>query len=290
MLVSGENAGEVRPHEGAILASAAFGAGIVTGGDDGRVVVTNAAGQCQELARDPKARWIDQVAAAANGAVAWSAGREAFTKSSAGEVRSAQLPSAAGGIAFAPKGFRAAISHYNGATLWFPNASAKPEFLEWKGSHLGVTFSPDGKFVITSMQEPMLHGWRLADGKHMRMSGYSAKVRSLSWTQDGRSLATSGSEQVILWPFHSKDGPMGKAPRMLAPHSARVTAVACHPREDVIAAGYADGTVLLVRIDDAAEVLARRPAGSPITALAWSARGEQLAFGAEAGDAGVLTL
>ena len=46
----------------------------------------------------------------------------------------------------------------------------------------------------------MLHGWRLADRKHLRMSGYSAKVRSLSWSGDGDWLATSGSEQLILWP------------------------------------------------------------------------------------------
>ena len=69
---------------------------------------------------------------------------------------------------FAPKGLRLAIAHYNGATLWFPNASAAPQKLEWKGSHLGITVSPDGRFLITAMQEPTMHGWRLLDGKHMR--------------------------------------------------------------------------------------------------------------------------
>ena len=66
------------------------------------------------------------------------------------------------------------------------------------------------------MQEPTLHGWRLADAKHMRMSGYSARVRSLSWTADGDFLATSGSEQLILWPFDGKDGPMGRQPKLQA--------------------------------------------------------------------------
>ena len=54
-------------------------------------------------------------------------------------------------------------------------ADAKPETLEWKGSHLDVTFSPDGRFLVTAMQEPTLHGWRLVDSKHMRMSGYAAR-------------------------------------------------------------------------------------------------------------------
>src|SRR5207248_11690114 len=98
-----------------------------------------------------------------------------FVRTRKGEERTLEVPSSVGGLAFAPKGFRLAIAHYNGATLWFPNAAAAPERLEWKGSYLLVSFSPDGKFLVTAKQERMLHGWRLADGKHMRMSGYSAK-------------------------------------------------------------------------------------------------------------------
>ena len=69
-----------------------------------------------------------------------------------------------------------------------------------------------------------------------------------------------------------------------------VTAVACHPRTDIVAVGYEDGTVLLVRTPDGAEILARRPDGNLVSALAWNAAGTTLAFAAEAGDAGVLEL
>ncbi|HEY0439591.1 MAG TPA: WD40 repeat domain-containing protein [Xanthobacteraceae bacterium] len=280
----------VPAHGGGILSACATAAEIVTGGDDGRVVATNAEGATREIAADPKRRWIDQVAVSPAGAVAWSAGRSVFVRTVAGEQRTLDLPSSAGGLAFAPKGFRVAIAHYNGATLWFPNAAAAPETLEWKGSHLGALFSPDGKFLITTMQEPMLHGWRLADGKHMRMSGYSAKVRSVAWTADQKSLATSGSEQLILWPFQGKDGPMGKAPRMLAPHQARVVAVACSPRDETAAVGYADGLIMLVRLSDGAEILARKPDGDPVSALTLGGNPARLAFGTESGRAGILSL
>jgi hypothetical protein len=73
------------------------------------------------------------------------------------------------------------------------------------------------------------------------MSGYSARVRSLDWTVGGKWLATSGSTQLILWPFQAKDGPMGKTPRILAPAEAQVEVVACHPKQEVVAVGYADG-------------------------------------------------
>jgi WD40 repeat protein len=260
----------VSVHAGGILSVACDGARMLTGGDDGRVAATDARGVSETIATDAKRRWVDRVALGPDGAVAWAAGKQALVRTAKGDVKPLELPSSAGGLAFAPKGLRLAIAHYGGATLWFPNAVAAPETLAWKGSHLDVAFSPDGKFLVTAMQEPTLHGWRLADAKDMRMSGYSTKVRSMAWTAGGKWLATSGSEQLILWPFASKDGPMGKQPRMMLPHDKRVVMVACHPKQEIAAAGFEHGLVMLAR--------------------AWSADGAKFAFGTEAGEAGVVDL
>jgi WD40 repeat protein len=290
LMVAGDGAvRRVEVHDGAILATACDGERVLTGGDDGKVVATDADGDSTVVATDGKRRWIDHVALGPSGAAAWSAGKAAHVQTAKG-MRSLELPSTPGGLAFMPKGLRLAIAHYNGVTLWFANAETAPETLAWKGSHLGVTASPDGRFLVTSMQEAALHGWRLADRKDMRMSGYSARVRSVDWTEGGKWLATSGSNQLILWPFHSKDGPMGKTPRILAPAEAQAEVVACHPQQEIAAVGFADGMVLIVRIEDGAEVLARRPGGAPVTALAWSAGGKLLAFGTEDGDAGLVPL
>ncbi len=277
-------------HGGAILCAACDGQRIVMGGDDGKLVALNAKGEIALLATDAKRRWIDNVAVHPDGAFAWSAGKTAFVRSGKAEEKTFDMPSTVGGLAFAPKGLRLAVAHYNGVTLWFPNMAAKPEFLEWAGSHLGVTFSPDNKFLVTTMHEPSLHGWRLADNRHMRMSGYPGRVRSMSWSAGGKGLATSGADTVIVWPFASKDGPMGKEPAMLAPLQARVTAVACNPKSDIMACGYSDGTVLMVRLDDGAEILVRKNAGTPVAALAWNAKGTLLAFAAEDGEGGMLEL
>jgi WD40 repeat protein len=290
MLAEGDEWRRVAVHGGAILASAADTERVVTGGDDGKVMATDRQGAAASIAVDVRHRWIDHVAIGLDRALAWSAGRQAFVRSPKGVEQALEAPSTVGGLAFAPKGYRVAVAHYNGVSLWFPNAKAKPEPLEWKGSHLAVTFSPDGRFLVTAMQEPTLHGWRLADRKDMRMQGYAGRVRSLGWTADGKWLASSGSNQLVLWPFQSKDGPMGKSPQMLAPAEAQVDVVACHPKEAIVAAGFADGLILLVRLDDGAEILARKPAGAPVTALAWSAGGTLLAFGTEDGDAGLIDL
>src|SRR5258707_2202299 len=284
-LVSGQ--GEISPvavHAGGILCAASDGTRIVMGGDDGKLVALSAKGEVTLLATDPKRRWIDNTALHPDGAVAWSAGKTAFVRSGKGEEKSFDAPSTVGGLAFAPKGLRLAVAHYNGVTLWFPNMAAKPEYLEWAGSHLGVVFSPDNKFLVTMMHEPALHGWRLADNRHMRMSGYPGRVRSMSWSAGGKGRATSGADTLIVWPFSSKDGPMGKEPAMLAPLQARVSAVACHPKQDIMAVGYGDGTVLIVRLEDGAEILVHRNKGAPISALAWNAKGTWLAFSDEEGD------
>ncbi len=289
-LADGTDVTSVAAQGGGILSSVSDGKRVIAGGDDGKVVSIDAKGAIETIATDAKRRWIDNVAIHPDGAVAWSVGKAAFVRPPKGVEKSLDVPSTVGGLAFAPKGLRLAVAHYNGVTLWFPNMAAKPEFLEWKGSHLAVTFSEDNRFLVTAMHESALHGWRLADSRHMRMTGYPSRVRSMSWSVGGKFLATSGSDAVILWPFGSKDGPMGKEPAMLAPLQAKVTAVACHPRDDILLAGYSDGTILMVRIGDGAEILVRKNAGEPVSALAWNAKGTILAFATEDGDAGLMTL
>ena len=278
--------------EAGILAAAGDAGRLVTGGDDGRIVALGPDGTLSEVATAKGRAWIDALALHPDGSVAYAAGRTVVARDAKGRERTLTAPSTARGLAFAPKGYRLAASHYNGVSLWYPNHETPAEMVEWKGSHIDVTWSPDGRFVVSTMQENALHGWRLQpDRGHMRMSGYPAKVRSVSWSSDGHWLATSGAEAAIVWPFDSKEGPTGKAPRECGVRPARVSRVAFHPKALVLAMGYEDGCILLVRFTDASELLVR-PAvkGSAISALAWDAKGGRLAFGCAEGAAGLLTL
>ncbi|MER2264898.1 WD40 repeat domain-containing protein [Methylobacterium oxalidis] len=292
VLQRGDSGERIAAHpDGAILAAAGDAGRLVTGGDDGRVVEIRGDGRLTEVGAANGA-WIDALAVHPDGGLAFSAGRRVVARDAKGRERTLTAPSSARGLAFAPKGYRLAVAHYNGASLWYPNHETPPEVIEWKGSHIDVTWSPDGRFVITTMQENALHGWRLQpDRGHMRMSGYPGKVRSTAWSADGNWLATSGAEAAIVWPFDSKEGPTGKAPRECGVRPARVSRVAFHPKSPVLAIGYEDGCILLVRFTDASELLVR-PAvkGSAVSALAWDGRGGRLAFGCADGQAGLLTL
>lgn len=293
---AGADSRQLDAHGGAGMNCAVAGERrLITGGGDGRVCEIDGDGRLVELHLDPKGAWIDALAFSPGGAVAWSAGKKVQVRDEKGRIKVFDAPSTPQGLAFAPKGYRLAIAHYNGVSLWFPNLATEPEFLEWKGSHLDVTLSPDGRFVVSSMQESALHGWRLATKPtekpaHMRMSGYPSKTRSFAWSHDGQWLATSGADAVIIWPFQG-DGPMGKAPRECGVRRSKVTQVAFHPGAYVIAAGYDDGCILLIRMTDGSELLARHAAkGSEITALSWHKGGKRLLFGAADGAAGVLDL
>ncbi len=292
LLLAGADERRVAAHPDAAILVADAGDGyILAGGDDGRVTLTGADGVARMVGEE-RGKWIDAVARAPSGALAWSAGRTVRATDGKGETKSFEAPSSVRGLAFFPKGFRIAAAHYNGVSLWFPNTAAKPEYLEWKGSHLDAAVSPDGKFVITSMQENTLHGWRLADQKHMRMSGYPAKTRSLSWSHNGEWLATSGAEASVIWPFQTKEGPMGRGPRECGVRPKKVTRVAFHPASLVLAIGYEDGWIILCRLSDGAELFVRGPreGKDAVSALAWDAAGKRLAFGTQEGAAGVLTL
>lgn len=265
------------------------GKALLSGGDDGKVVRTTTDGVTTVVA-DKGRKWIDLLATGPGGTLAFASGRTVWAIDAAGKEHELTRPRAVGGVTLFPKGFRVAIAGYDGVGLWFPGTVAAPQELEWKGMHIGVTVSPDGANVVTSMQEMALHGWRVKDGQHMRMSGYPAKVKSLSWSVKGRFLASSGAGVAVCWPFHYKDGPMGRAPLELGGRKEMVTRVACHPSEEIVALGYDDGMILLSRLADREEVLLRRPGGSPLSAMAWSADGFELAFGCEDGSAGVVDL
>ncbi|SOC21841.1 WD40 repeat domain-containing protein [Stappia indica] len=279
-------------HDGGLLVAgrALEGDALLSGGDDGTVRRLGADGTVETLAEMPR-KWIDMLAAGPQRAVAYGAGRSAFVRQADGTVKDFSQPRAVGGLAFAPKGLRLAIARYDGATLQFVNTAAAPQQLDWKGAHKDVTFSPDGKYLVTTMQENALHGWRLSDGQDMRMTGYPGKIRSMSWSAKGRYLATSGANAAIVWSFFGKSGPMGQQPLQLGTRGDQiVTRVACHPHEEVVAIGYQDGLVLMSRFSDSEEVLLRRPGEGAVSALAWNDEGTQLAFGTETGEAGLISL
>ncbi len=271
----------VQVHRGAVLCLEADADHVITGGDDGRFLGVSSEGAVEEIASFGT-RWVDCVAAS-SGWRACSSGRNAHVWRS-GEAKATALehPSTVGGLAFDANGRRLAAAHYGGATLWERGERRwKRSKLVWRGSHGAVAFSPDGKFLVTTMQENALHGWRLRDKADMRMSGYPAKVKSFSWVGDAPFLATSGAQEAICWPFDGKGGPMGRAPLCVASGGEQLaTVVRGLPGEAAVLAGFQDGSVLMSELDDATEAIVLRGAtGVEVSAIAVTAAPSHVLIG-----------
>jgi WD40 repeat protein len=281
-------------HDGAALAlaPAASPHGWISGGDDGLFARIGPDGAVAEIARFGK-RWVEQVTSFADGRaglLACSVGKHVHLFDGAGKkLKSLEHPSSVTGLVFDARGKRIAASHYNGASLWFvASKTDNPRRVEWKGSHTGIAIHPDGDAVVTAMQENALHGWRLTDGQHMRMTGYPGKTRALGFTKSGKWLASSGADSIVLWPFFG-GGPMGKPPTELAGGDGVIcNVVACHPAHEAVAAGFEDGLVLVADINSARILPVAAPGRGPVSALAWSPDGALLAFGTETGFAAVV--
>jgi WD40 repeat protein len=282
----------VQAHDGAVLCATPHpsGSGFVTGGDDGRLVWSRPSGSV--LIADVKGKWIDAVAAsAASGLIAFACARDVHVRDAADEAftRSFRHERSVSDVAFDPKGRRLATATYGGALLWYARiAEQKPQALKWAGAHIAVLWSPDGRFLISSMQENALHGWRVADGKDMRMGGYPAKVKSLAFLHGGLMLATSGAPGAVVWPFAGSNGPMGKSAAEIGfDEEALVARVAAAPRSAQLAAGLNDGRIWTAELTGRGLTPIKTEKGSAISALAISPDEKKLAWGDESGRVGL---
>lgn len=267
----------------------------LSGGDDGTVLILDPALGETTLLAEHKNQWIDHVAASADGKFrAYNTGKKIHVLDEEGQERfpsSLSVSATPGDIAFSPNGKRLASSHYNGVSLWWMNAKdLAPEVLEWKGSHLGLIWAPDGKTVLSGMQEGSIHGWQLDDGKELRMQGYASKIRSMAFSPGGKYLATSGAQQAICWPFFG-GGPWGKEPLALGGTDNRlVTRVAPHPEDEIVAVGYSDGMIVLAPLDGRMEIMINPPEGASINGLLWNADGQALFASTESGTILLFTI
>jgi len=287
----------VRMHEGVCLSLQADADehAFLSGGDDGKVSILDPIlGETTLLAEHVDSR-IDHVASSAGGDFrAYNTGNRIHVLNEEGrEIFDPLLsvPGVPGAICFSPGGERLAVSHDKGVSLWEMNAKeAEPAMLDWKGAHFGLIWSPDGQTFLGSLQENALHGWRLADKKEMRMPGYVSQVQSMGFTARGNYLATSGADQIICWPF-SGGGPWGKPPVTLGGADSRlVTQDAPHPKDEMVAAGYSDGMIVLAPLDGRMEIMINPPSEAAINGLVWNAAGDALFASSESGTMTLFTV
>ena len=236
------------------------------------------------IATDAKHRWIDHVALGPDGAVAWSAGKTAFVRTAKASCATFEAPSTVGGLAFAAERLspRDRPLQRRHAVVSQCAQARRRKSSNGRARISASTVSPDGRFLVTTMQEPMLHGWRLADRKHMRMSGY-ARARALARLDRRRRLARHvGRDAAHPLAVPGQGRPDGQA-------AARAGAVRASRRGRRLPsqAGRSSPPAMPTAwccwcaSRTAPRSWRKKPGDAPVTALAWSADGMLLAFGTE---------
>jgi WD domain, G-beta repeat len=254
--------------------------GFICGGSSG--VVARVGVELPATTAEIPATKAEHFAIAANGRYATALGGRVEISDAAGF----EVPAPMVALLFDPAGKRLAVADEAGVTLWSVEDSRR---LETPARPCALAWAPDGTHLACGLESGSVRLWRFDTGSPVAVAleGGDAAVRSLSFSPDGRHLATSGGARVLCWDLDAPGAP---------PSPCGITArvpiamVAWHPNRAMIAAGTGNGAVMLTEPAGHDALHVRGEGGGAVSVLAWSADGGRLAIGTNGGDLGVLPL
>jgi len=144
-------------------------------------------------------------------------------------------------VAFGRRGLLATGSTDKTVRLWRPNGHLVRVFAQ-RGHILSLTFSRDGKTLISTSQDGTAAVWDVTSGeRELLLTGATGSANAAAISPDGSEYAVAFADRDARI-YNSIDG------RLLAPlagHTDSVTSIAFDAAGRVIATGSADGNVRL---------------------------------------------
>lgn len=198
---------------------------LASGGADGVVALVRAKNG------EPRARtelgrgWVERLAWSPDGAVlAATMGRSVCFLGPDGALRGRYdgHPSTVTGLAWHTEKRAWITSAYGVVSMFAPSASEPLHTHYFRTSLLSVHPSPDGRFIASGTQDPLVHVWDLDDElNEVNLTGYAGKVNVLAWSPVSPLLATAASAAIVLWDFSFGD-PLRTSPREIAIEGGRI--------------------------------------------------------------------
>ncbi|HBS5820983.1 TPA: WD40 repeat domain-containing protein [Klebsiella variicola] len=262
---------------------------LASGGQDNSIMiwepVTGEPSACWKVGRN----WVEKLAWSSDGMLASIAGKELKLWDEWGSLKQTFDPvnSTLTGLAWMCDD-DIVTSCYGQVNCWQPGKVEPVRNYSWKGSLLSLAESPDGEWIAAGSQEGIVMLWSTSSGKSCQMSGYSSKVRHLSWSHDGQLFATGAGEDILIWDC-SGEGPEGTEPDYLPVHLGTITALSFSPVSKWIASGAEDCSVFLYDAERR-QKLAILVDDQAVSALCWHPEGEYLAAGYANGTVKLLQL
>ncbi len=203
---------------------------LASGGADGAITLSRARDGEPRARADLGRGWVDRLAWSPDGAVLAAAiGRSVCFLAPDGSLRGRYdgHPSTVTGLTWHTER-RAWITSAYGVISVLSAGEPEPITTHYfRTSLLSVTPSPDGRFIASGTQDPLVHVWDLDDETNeVNLTGYAGKVSVLAWSPVAPLLATGAGAGLVIWDFAGGD-PFRSAPREIALDDAgRVTTLA----------------------------------------------------------------
>ncbi|CAN5898035.1 vegetatible incompatibility protein HET-E1 [soil metagenome] len=141
-----------------------------------------------------------------------------------------------------------------------------------------LSVSPDASKAVTYGTDAILQVWSLADGKSIAINPPLNGIRALTWTGDGKSIATASEDKSVrLWSLPESGGTELAASKELKGITGAITTLLAGAAPDQLLTASEDGKVRLWSISEA-KVLREIPSAN-VLCLGLSKDGKQLATG-----------
>jgi WD40 repeat protein len=177
-----------------------------------------------------------------------------------------------------------------GAKIWRLGKKTPCGHFDWGGASLIVTWSPDGRWIVTGDQTPSVHLYDTGKKTPLHIQGFEAKVKCFAWSDRGERLATGGGSVITLWPCTGPKGPDGATPIQMAGHLGEVLAMEFFPGRPVLASGGRDGLVLVwLPLQHPGPALLAK-SESEVTAVRWNPHAFVIAYTTADGQVTIGTL
>lgn len=254
-----------------------------SGGQDGKIRLHDAKGEQLETLQ-AGGSWVDFLSYNSSGLLASAAGTALRIWNGTSSEVLQPLGSPCTGLGWNPMDPMIVSAACYGGVKHYKVGRAEPkrEF-PFKSSLLSLCWSPDGKFLACGCQDRIACVWNAKSGKGMVISGYQSKVKALSWSHNGRFLATSGSSVACVWNFGGR-GLRGSTSILLKGHKQPPVALCFQNQGGILATADQSGGILLWDISKPEEPLSTSSVKGESACMAWSPDDRCLAVGDAEGN------
>jgi WD40 repeat protein len=258
----------------------------VTGGADGKIRMYS--GPDAPAAEILLGRgWIDRARWSPDGSkLAVGLGKHLVVLNRTGEViwKSPAHKSTVCDLAWNPvQSDQLAVACDGGAHLWTIGGEEPFARFDWGGASLIITWSLDGRWVITGDQTPSVHLYDVPRDFPLHIQGYESKVKALAISSNSRCLATGGSPLVTVWNCTGKTGPENTTPKQLEGHDDFCLALEYRSGSDLLVSGGADGRVLVFEAEQSVRPRAAYLLDGEVVTVAWHPKEPRIVAGTSTG-------